>query len=376
MTQALKQLNALKAQPAPVTLLDTVRLELAIAGAGYAYRNAARQEELRVYELASYASVELSVLPLVPVAMRAPLKAAIAGLHSLYILAGIDQYYLVNVHFTHPYADAKPVDMLRSFYQEAFEKYKVQPSYLASSKFIKKRQRPAIGGGQARSLLPRAELWRGGATPTSAHRSWRRAPGPLRRRRRALTTTRNLTSTTSTRAVFALAYPGRPVWLDHVLEHHRLRIALPPVKIRVSTMEYRSNSWRALGSPSTRSVSTRGQGLLTPRRDGRVTWYGDSHLSACAHPELQQRACPDCIQRSSPGSRSVGRALAAVTHPSRGFYAAELAERGRRAPLASLSRQAFRFPSNRETSPCTRRRISRRSPPACSSSPRACRWGL
>ena len=136
MTQALKQLNALKAQPAPVSLLDTVRLELAIAGAGYAYRNAARQEELRVYELASYASVELSVLPLLPAAMRAPLKAAIAGLHSLYILAGIDQYYLVNVHFTHPYADAKPVDMLRSFYQEAFQKYGVHPSYLASINFI------------------------------------------------------------------------------------------------------------------------------------------------------------------------------------------------------------------------------------------------
>jgi soluble lytic murein transglycosylase-like protein len=136
MTTALNQLNALKAQPVPVTLLDSVRLELAIAGAAYQYRNAARQEELRVYELASYASVERSVLPLLPAAMRGPLKAAIAGLHSLYILAGIDQYYLVNVHFTHPYADAKPVDVLRGFYQEAFQKYGVPPSYLASINFI------------------------------------------------------------------------------------------------------------------------------------------------------------------------------------------------------------------------------------------------
>jgi soluble lytic murein transglycosylase-like protein len=136
MTTALKQLNAFKTQPAPVTLLDSVRLELAIAAASYQYRNAARQEELRVYELASYASVERTVLPLLPAAMRGPLKAAIAGLHSLYILAGIDQYYLVNVHFTHPYADAKPVDVLRGFYQEAFQKYGVPPSYLASINFI------------------------------------------------------------------------------------------------------------------------------------------------------------------------------------------------------------------------------------------------
>jgi soluble lytic murein transglycosylase-like protein len=136
MTQALNQVNALKAQPVPTTLLDTVRLELAIAAAGYAYRNAARQEELRVYELASYASVEKSVLPLLPPKMRTPLQSAIAGLHFLYILAGIDQYYLVNVHFTHPYADAKPVELLRSYYAEANQKYKVLPSYLASINFI------------------------------------------------------------------------------------------------------------------------------------------------------------------------------------------------------------------------------------------------
>ena len=154
MTQALTQLNAFKAQPAPVSLLDTVRLELAIAGAGYAYRNAARQEELRVYELASYASVEASVLPLLPTAMRVPLKAAIAGLHSLYILAGIDQYYLVNVHFTHPYADAKPVDMLRGFYQEAFQKYGVPPSILASINFIESNFGRVNGPSSAGALGP------------------------------------------------------------------------------------------------------------------------------------------------------------------------------------------------------------------------------
>jgi soluble lytic murein transglycosylase-like protein len=136
MAQARNQVNALKAQPAPIALLDIVRQELAIAAAGYAYRNAARQEELRVYELASYASVANSVLPLLPLATRGPLKAAVAGLHSLYILEGIDQYYLVNVHFTHPYGDAKPLDLLRSYYLEANQKYGVPPSVLASINYI------------------------------------------------------------------------------------------------------------------------------------------------------------------------------------------------------------------------------------------------
>ena len=77
MNQALAQLIALKAQPVPTLLLDRIRWELAIASAGYSYRNAARQEELRVYELASYASVEASVMPLLPASLRGPLKDAI-----------------------------------------------------------------------------------------------------------------------------------------------------------------------------------------------------------------------------------------------------------------------------------------------------------
>jgi hypothetical protein len=136
MTQALAQLKALNAQIPPTAPVDRIRYDLAVAAAGYAYRNAVREEELRVYELASYASVAASVLPLLPKSLAKPLQAAIAGLHYLYILAGIDQYYLVNVHFTHPYADAKPVDLLRSYYQEAFATFRVDPNILASINFI------------------------------------------------------------------------------------------------------------------------------------------------------------------------------------------------------------------------------------------------
>jgi soluble lytic murein transglycosylase-like protein len=154
MSQALAQLKALKAQPAPALLLDRVRWELAVASAGYAYRNAARQEELRVYELASYASVEASVMPLLPASLRAPLKSAIAGLHYLYILGGIDEYYLVNVHFTHPYTDAKSLDLLRSYYQDAYVKSGVDPSYLASINFIESNFGRINGPSSAGALGP------------------------------------------------------------------------------------------------------------------------------------------------------------------------------------------------------------------------------
>jgi soluble lytic murein transglycosylase-like protein len=154
MTQALAQLNALKAQSPPASLLDRIREELAVAAASFSYRDSARQEELRVYELASYASVEVSVLPLLPAAVARPLKDAIAGLHSLYVLAGIDQYYLVNVHFTHPYADARPVDALRSYYQEAYQRFGVDPSYLASINFLESNFGRVNGPSSAGALGP------------------------------------------------------------------------------------------------------------------------------------------------------------------------------------------------------------------------------
>ncbi len=135
MQDASAALQALAAQQ-PSGLAETIRHEMAVANATYAFRQAARQEELRVYELAGYASVESSVIPLLPARVQTGIEDYISGLHSLYILAGIDQYYLVNVHFNHVYTDAEPLSSLRSYYNEAGRRYGVDPSYLASINFI------------------------------------------------------------------------------------------------------------------------------------------------------------------------------------------------------------------------------------------------
>jgi len=135
MQDASNALDTLAAQPAS-GLTDTMRHELAVATAEYRFRQAARQEELRVYELAGYASVESAVVPLLPSSVQSPLEAVISALHSLYILAGIDQYYLVNVHFNHVYTDTEPLSALRSYYNEAAQRYGIDPSYLASINFI------------------------------------------------------------------------------------------------------------------------------------------------------------------------------------------------------------------------------------------------
>ena len=154
MSQALARMSAIAGQPTSAGLLEGIRRGLAIEGAAYAYRLGARQEELRVYELASYASVESSVIALLPRDVAVPLDDAVLGLHSLYILSGIDQYYLVNVHFTHPYADAKPVATLRSYYLEAQQTYGVDASYLASINFIESNFGRVNGPSSAGALGP------------------------------------------------------------------------------------------------------------------------------------------------------------------------------------------------------------------------------
>ena len=152
MKSALAQLQQLQSAPAPSSLMDRVRQDMAIAAAAFAYRNAIRQEELRVYELASYSSVETQVIPLLPASVSRPVEDAIAGLHSLYALAGFDQYYLVHAHFVFPFANAASVAALRGYYLEAQNRYSVDASYLASINFIEssfgRNNGPSSAGAQ------------------------------------------------------------------------------------------------------------------------------------------------------------------------------------------------------------------------------------
>jgi transglycosylase-like protein with SLT domain len=136
MNAALAQLRYLQGGPASSSVIDRVRYDMAVEAADFNYRAAVRQEELRVYELASYYSVENQVIPLLPGSVSRPVEDAIAGLHSLYALAGYDQYYLVHAHFVFPYANALPIATLRGYYLEAQRLYGVDASYLASINFI------------------------------------------------------------------------------------------------------------------------------------------------------------------------------------------------------------------------------------------------
>lgn len=153
MRQALATLDTLAAEK-PAGLADTIRHELAIAAAQYQFRQAARAQQRQVYDLAGYDSVATSVLALLPADLQAPLADSIAALHSLYILGGIDQYYLVNPHYTLPYSNAAPLSSLRAFYAEAQRLYGINASYLAAINFIESKFGRVNGPSSANALGP------------------------------------------------------------------------------------------------------------------------------------------------------------------------------------------------------------------------------
>jgi soluble lytic murein transglycosylase-like protein len=153
MRDAESRLQELAAQQ-PTGLAEMMRREMAMNAAAFDFRQAARQEELRIYELAGYASVEAAVVPLLPPDIRGSVTDSIAALHSLYTLAGIDEFYLVNVHFNHPFMDAKPVSALRSYYTEAQQRYGVDWSYLASINFIESNFGRINGPSSAGAMGP------------------------------------------------------------------------------------------------------------------------------------------------------------------------------------------------------------------------------
>ena len=138
----------------PSSLAETMRHDLAMAEASFEFRQAARQEQLRIYDLAAYQSVEGAVMPLLPSEIQGSIKDSIAALHSLYILGGIDEYYLVNVHFNHPYTDGKQVSALRTYYAEAQQRYGVDWSYLASINYIESHFGRENGPSSAGAMGP------------------------------------------------------------------------------------------------------------------------------------------------------------------------------------------------------------------------------
>ena len=227
MQDATSRLEALAGEP-PAGLLDTMRHDLAVARASYEFRQAARVQQRQVYDLAGYANVESAVVALLPSDLKGPIDDSISALHSLYILGGIDQYYLVNPHYTLAYSDAAPLSSLRSYYLEAQRRYGVDASYLASINFIESKFGRVNGPSSAGAMGPMQFLpgtWAGygqGGNIMDPHDSILAAARYLVRNgapynmRNAIWHYNNSYDYVDSVEAFARAYRSDPGWLDRM----------------------------------------------------------------------------------------------------------------------------------------------------------------
>jgi membrane-bound lytic murein transglycosylase B len=227
MRDATARLDALAGET-PSGPLDAMRHELAVAQASYQFRQAARQQQRQVYDLAGYASVESAVVRLLPSDVASPIEQSISALHSLYILGGIDQYYLVNPHYTLAYSDAATLANLRSYYLEAQRRFGIDASYLASINFIESKFGRVNGPSSANAWGPMQFLpgtWKAyglGGNIMDPHDSiigaanYLHANGAPYNMRNAIWHYNNSYDYVDSVEAFARAYRVDPGWLDRM----------------------------------------------------------------------------------------------------------------------------------------------------------------
>jgi membrane-bound lytic murein transglycosylase B len=136
MSTAASRADRLRRSPAPAVAIDRLRLDLQIADSEYAYRDAARSEQLAVYALAADSTLEQDVLHRLPSHRQAGISQAADGVRAIWRLAGITDFNLARVRRTKRFADAEPVDALLRYYRAAAARTGIDWTYLAAINYI------------------------------------------------------------------------------------------------------------------------------------------------------------------------------------------------------------------------------------------------
>src|ERR1700730_9617523 len=89
MVSATARTMRLRASTPPSVPIDRLRYHLQVPDSQYAYRDAARAEQVGVYALAADSTLEQDALPRLPPDRQAGLTQAVDGVRALWRLAGI-----------------------------------------------------------------------------------------------------------------------------------------------------------------------------------------------------------------------------------------------------------------------------------------------
>jgi hypothetical protein len=148
------ELARLLQQPAPAGALEAARQRMAIESTSYRLREAIRSQQRTVYQLATYPDLEQPVLQAVPSTKAGSLADAVAGLRSIWALAGIDEPWLVRIRRGQPYQSALPPETLLGYYRATANRYGLDWTYLASLNFIESAFGRVTGPSSAGALGP------------------------------------------------------------------------------------------------------------------------------------------------------------------------------------------------------------------------------
>jgi hypothetical protein len=228
MVSATARTVRLRAAGAPSVPIDRLRYDLQVADVQYAYRDAARTEQVAVYALAADTTLEQDVLRRLPAGREAGLSQAVEGVRALWRLAGITDLGLARVRHTKRFADAEPVEALLGYYRAAAARAGIDWTYLAAINYIEStfgRSGHASSAGAQGPMQFLPSTWQeygGGGDIMSPHDSIEAAATFLRRNgapadygRALLHYNRDSDYVASVQA-FAAAMRAEPSWVNRL----------------------------------------------------------------------------------------------------------------------------------------------------------------
>lgn len=144
----------MEAQPAPPVAIDQVRADLALAQAGFTFRDAIRREQALVYTLAGRTDIEQATLALLTGPGSAGMASADQALRALWRLSGFEEGRTVHPRYSKRYAGAEPVDALLGYYKAAAARSGIDWTYLAAINYIESDFGRTNGPSSAGALGP------------------------------------------------------------------------------------------------------------------------------------------------------------------------------------------------------------------------------
>jgi len=133
---AVADVALLQARPAAPAAIDQARARLALDQAGYALRDAVRQEQELVYDLSGQPTLAAAALPLLGASRSRELADVGQALRALWTMAGIDPGTPVHPRHGRTYAGAEPVSALLGYYRAAAARTGIDWTYLAAINFV------------------------------------------------------------------------------------------------------------------------------------------------------------------------------------------------------------------------------------------------